>query len=76
MPRITSKGQITIPQEIRNKFGFQPGMEVNIITEDNKAFIVKSTSSNHFMKWLGRGRQMKKKDIDRFIDELRGRIDG
>lgn len=76
MPRITSKGQITIPQEIRNKFGFQPGMEVNIITEDNKAFIVKSTSRNHFMKWLGRGRQGKKEDIDRFIDELRGRIDG
>ena len=33
MPKITSKGQITIPQVIRNKFGFIPGMDVEIIVE-------------------------------------------
>ena len=37
MPKITSKGQITIPQNIRNKFGFVPGMDVEIIVEGNKA---------------------------------------
>ncbi|MDL1983558.1 MAG: AbrB/MazE/SpoVT family DNA-binding domain-containing protein [Deltaproteobacteria bacterium] len=33
MPKITSKGQITIPQVIRNMFGFIPGMDVEIIVE-------------------------------------------
>ena len=75
MPRITSKGQITIPQEIRNKFGFLPGMEVNVIAEGNKALIVKSTHENTFLKWLGRGKRRNKKDIDHMIDGVRGRSD-
>jgi AbrB family looped-hinge helix DNA binding protein len=76
MPRITSKGQVTIPQEIREKFGFQPGINVEIITEDNKAIIIKSTARNPFMEWLGRGGKQTKKEIDNFIDILRGRTDG
>lgn len=42
MPRITSKGQITIPQDIRRKFGFLPGMEVDVIAEVNKVLIIRS----------------------------------
>ena len=75
MPRITSKGQVTIPQDIRNKFGFLPGTEVDIIAEDNKALIVKSSSENKFVKWLGRGRRRSKQHIDHMVDQLRGRID-
>ncbi|MBW2639845.1 MAG: AbrB/MazE/SpoVT family DNA-binding domain-containing protein [Deltaproteobacteria bacterium] len=78
MPRITSKGQVTIPQDIRNKFGFLPGTEVDIIAEDNKALIVKSSSENKFVKWLGRGgrgRRRRKQHIDHMVDQLRGRID-
>jgi len=54
MPRITSKGQVTIPQDIRNKFGFLPGTEVDIIAEDNKALIVKSSSENKSTSWKNR----------------------
>ncbi len=75
MPRITSKGQITIPQNIRNKFGFWPGMEVEIIAEGNKALIVKSRRENRFMKWLGRGKRRNKMEIDRMVDDVRGRSD-
>lgn len=41
--RITSKGQVTIPLEIRQKMGFLPHTEVEFIIEDNKVQIVKST---------------------------------
>jgi AbrB family looped-hinge helix DNA binding protein len=75
MPRITSKGQVTIPQDIRNKFGFLPGMEVDIIAEGNKALIVKSRRENRFTKWVGRGKRRSKKDIDQMIDKVRGRSD-
>ena len=75
MPKITSKGQITIPQEIRHKFGFMPGMSVEIIVDGNKALIVKSRDENRFMKWLGRGGKQNKRNTDRMIDQLRGRID-
>ena len=75
MPRITSKGQITIPQDIRNKFGFLPGMEVDIIAEGNRALIVKSRRENRFLNWLGRGKRSRKMEIDRMVDEIRGRSD-
>ena len=75
MPKITSKGQVTIPQEIRNKFGFLPGIEVDIVPEGEKALIVKSTRENMFLKWLGRGKLRNKKDIDLLVHKLRGRTD-
>ncbi len=75
MPKITSKGQITIPQVIRNKFGFMPGMDVEIIDEDNKALIVRSRGENRFMKWLGRGEKQSRRSMDHMIDQLRGRTD-
>ena len=75
MPKITSKGQITIPQMIRNKFGFMPGMDVEIIAEGNKALIVKSRYENKFMKWLGRGGKRSKGSIDHMVDQVRGRTD-
>lgn len=75
MPKITSKGQVTIPQVVRNKFGFIPGMDVEIIVEDDKAIIVKSTDENRFMRWLGRGKRKGRSSTDHLIDRLRGRTD-
>ena len=75
MPRVTSKGQITIPQDVRAKFGFFPGTEVDVIAEGNKAIIVKSVRENMFKKWLGRGKPRNKEDIDLMIQGLRGRSD-
>jgi AbrB family looped-hinge helix DNA binding protein len=75
MPKVTSKGQITIPQDIRDKFGFLPGTEVEILAEGNRALIVKSTRENMFLKWLGRGKLRDKEGIDLMVHRLRGRTD-
>ncbi|GAH60610.1 unnamed protein product [marine sediment metagenome] len=75
MPRVTIKGQITIPKDIRNRFGFLPGMNVDVIAEDNKVVLVKSRRENKFMKWLGRGRGQDKQSIDFMVDQIRGRTD-
>lgn len=40
--RITSKGQVTIPLEVRQRMGFLPNTEVDIIIEDGEAKIVKA----------------------------------
>lgn len=39
--RITSKGQVTIPQEIREKLGFLPSTEVEFVVEGNTVRLVK-----------------------------------
>jgi AbrB family looped-hinge helix DNA binding protein len=38
--RITSKGQITIPQVVRRELGLEPGDEVEIRVQDGAAVIV------------------------------------
>lgn len=39
--RITSKGQVTIPQEIREKMGLFPDTEVDFEIEGNTVFLKK-----------------------------------
>ncbi len=39
--KITSKGQITIPQHIREKFGFLPNCEVQFVISGNQVIIIK-----------------------------------
>lgn len=76
MSRITSKGQITIPQSIRNSFSMLPGTFVDVVVEDNKVVLVKKDKENKFTRWLGRGKdKQKKNEIDWFIDGIRGRVD-
>ena len=75
MPRITSKGQVTIPQNVRNRFSLLPGTEIDFIVKDDKVMIAKSRNINKFLDWLGRGKQMNKKEADLLLDQLRGRVD-
>jgi len=35
--KITSKGQVTIPKEIRDRLGLLPGTEVEFVEEDGQA---------------------------------------
>lgn len=56
--RITSKGQVTIPLEIRNKLGLHPHTEVRFKARGDVAVIEKVAGS-------GRGRDL--------IERMRGR---
>jgi AbrB family looped-hinge helix DNA binding protein len=39
--RVTTKGQVTIPQNIREKLGITPATEVDFIEEKGRVFLVK-----------------------------------
>ena len=43
--RISERGQITIPQEIREKFGFLPNTEVEFVVEENAIRLVQISES-------------------------------
>ena len=60
---ITSKGQVTIPQRIRNRFGFKPGTAVEFITEGDKV-VIKSKQ------------QGTKSSADHWLDEATGFLHG
>ena len=56
--RVTSKGQVTIPIELREQFGLLPGTEVEFQVEGNTVRIVPAQKGS-------RGR--------RIVEHLRGR---
>ncbi len=39
--RVTTKGQVTIPQRIREKLGILPSSEIDFVEEKGRVFIVK-----------------------------------
>ena len=43
--RVTSKGQVTIPQRIRNKLGVRPNTEVEFVEENGRVYLRKSNSA-------------------------------
>jgi AbrB family looped-hinge helix DNA binding protein len=58
--RVTSKGQVTIPVEIRTKFGFLPDTEVEFVVHDDTVQLTRAAKP-------GRTRG------DRVVSRLRGR---
>ena len=44
--RITTKGQVTIPQHIREKLGITPATEIEFVEEKEKVYIIKKPGTN------------------------------
>ena len=59
--RLTSKGQVTIPQAIRDKYGFLPETDVAFVEEGERVYLVKQPATTT----PGRGQ--------RLLAQLRGR---
>lgn len=53
MSRVTSKGQVTIPKEIREELGLQPGDELRFEATDEGFVLRKEVHENRFEKWRG-----------------------
>ena len=54
--RVTTKGQVTIPQNIREKLGIFPATEIDFIEEHGRVYLVKikgKTKAQRFKKLRG-----------------------
>jgi AbrB family looped-hinge helix DNA binding protein len=55
--RVTIKGQVTIPQHIREKLGILPATEIEFVEEKDRVYIVKKkvlgNRNNKFRKLRG-----------------------
>jgi len=67
--RITSKGQVTIPQEMREQFGLQPSTEV--VFEASKAgLLIKKVKSLESFGNKIIGRMRGRSDVKMTTDEI------
>ena len=55
--RVTTKGQVTIPQHIREKMGLTPSSEVDFVEEKGRVYLVKKADADpeksRFRKFRG-----------------------
>ncbi len=70
--KIGEKGQITIPKELREKYGFFPSIEIEIISEDGGIKIQKKKKHKSPVQEVY-GILGKKDKTDEYIEEIRGR---
>lgn len=66
--RITSKGQVTIPKNMRDRFGLQPETEVEFIAEGDVLRLVHSSASRRGSKLVEKMRGMATKPMS--TDEI------
>lgn len=73
--RVTIKGQVTIPKDVRKKTGIHPGMEVDIKEKNGEVVIHKASSKNSVDQVYGilKGKSLWK-NTDQFIELVRGRL--
>lgn len=75
--KIGERGQVTIPKEIRDKFGLRPKTEVELRVVKGSILLKKASKKLSFRKWRGRCKdsfvELGYSSVDNFIEDLRGR---
>jgi len=76
--KITSKGQVTIPAKIREKFGFRPGLQLVFVAKNDELRVALDDSVSPFAKYQGIGNPgigSGREALLRYMRELRGHDD-
>jgi len=75
--RVGGRGQVTIPKEIRERFGLGPKTEVEFRLIGGSIVLKKAPRKLNLSKWKGHcGKAFAKlgySSVDKFIEDVRGR---
>ena len=69
--RISERGQPTIPKELRDRFGMNKDVEVEITPTEHGLLIQKRTAAKHPVERVS-GILDGLVDVDQYIEEIRG----
>ncbi|MGA1868332.1 MAG: AbrB/MazE/SpoVT family DNA-binding domain-containing protein [bacterium] len=77
MPKVTQKGQVTIPIHIRKMLKIEIGDEVTFQQDGKKIILIKNKKSSikNIKNYIGFLSHLQGKDSDDIINELRGTED-
>lgn len=76
MSRVTQKGQVTIPKEVREALGIDVGDEVRFrCTDRGTVEVIKVARPSPFRKYKGALKHLRGKKVDEILDELRGAVE-
>ncbi|MEA3385778.1 MAG: AbrB/MazE/SpoVT family DNA-binding domain-containing protein [Thermodesulfobacteriota bacterium] len=76
MPKVTQKGQVTIPQQIRIMLDIKTGDQVNFEVDAGTVYLRKKQASvENLKRYVGYLSHLKGKEPEDIIDELRDTAD-
>ena len=75
--KVGERGQVTIPKEIRDRFGLGPDTDVEFRVVGGNIMLKKAPKKLDLLKWKGRCSsslaELRYASVDAFIDDVRGR---
>ncbi len=71
--KVTTKGQITLPKEVRERMGVEAGDEIDFEEKRGLYILKKKIKPSPFDKWMGYLKQKKGEQPDEIVEALRGR---
>ena len=73
---VTSKGQVTIPKELREKFGIEPGAQVDFAAAEDGIRLRKVVDRDKSLNILGcLKKELAGRSVSKLLDELRGPVE-
>lgn len=74
--QVTSKGQVTIPKELRDRFGIEPGAQVHFAASGDGIRLRKVVDRGKQRRVLGRlKRELEGRAVSDLLEELRGPVE-
>lgn len=70
---VTSKGQVTIPKDVRDRLGIGPGDQLEFFESEQGYVVQKRVVASPFDRYVGYLRDLKGRDPDELVEEMRGR---
>jgi AbrB family looped-hinge helix DNA binding protein len=75
--KVGERGQVTIPKEIRERFGIGADTEVEFQVLENNIVLKKAPKKLNLAKWKGRCRdsfgELGYTSVDEYMEDVRGR---
>jgi AbrB family looped-hinge helix DNA binding protein len=75
--RVGERGRVTIPKDIRDRFGLGPDVDVEFRVVNGTIVLEKAPTKLELWKWKGRCKEsfaeLGYSSVDKFVDGVRGR---
>ena len=75
--KVGERGQVTIPKDIRDRFGLGPSSEVEFHVEHGSIILKKAAKKLNLERWRGRCKdslaELGNRSVDEFVEDVRGR---
>jgi len=70
--KVTSKGQVTIPKDVRERLGLRTGDEIEFVDDRQGFRVQKRVAESPFRKYRGHLKHLAGRDPDELVESARG----